>query len=143
MASRCTADEQYPQFSPDGRWLAYQSDEGGTLQVYVVAFPIVGRPEQVSVDGGETPRWSAAGDELFFCGPERTLIVSKVSTGAAFGRTTPRPLFNAPDFDEPWNYDVAPDGQHFVLSVLNPDVSAKEIHVVENFFEELKAKVGN
>ncbi len=68
-------------------------------------------------------------------------MVSKVSTGAAFGWTTPTPLFKAPDFEDDGSYDVAPDGQHFVLSVLDPDASAKEIHVVENFFEELKAKV--
>ena len=70
-------------------------------------------------------------------------MVSKVSTGAAFSWTTPTPLFKAPDFEDTWSYDVAPDGQHFVLSVLNPDASAKEIHIVLNFFEELKAKVGN
>ncbi len=134
------ANESFPHFSPDGRWLAYDSDETGRPEVYVVSFPEVGRREQVSTEGGAYPRWSAAGDELFFW-RDTTLMVAEVSTGESFNTGTPRPLFEAPDITGDVAYDVAPDGQLFLLALKNPDSPAREIHIAQNWFEELKARV--
>src|ERR1019366_5803970 len=60
------ADERYPSFSPDSRWMAYRSDESGTFQVYVRAFPDKGGKWQISNSGGAYPMWSRNGHELFF-----------------------------------------------------------------------------
>ena len=130
-----SADESGARFSPNGRWLAYQSDG----EVYVVSFPPTGGKYEVSTDGGWGPRWSATGDELFFWKGD-TLMAAKVSTQGLFRRETPRPLFALPDA---LAYDVTADGQRFLVTVNNPDAPAQGIHVVVNWFEELKAKVGN
>ncbi|MCH7717336.1 MAG: protein kinase [Gemmatimonadetes bacterium] len=129
------ADESGARFSPNGRWLAYQLDG----EVFVMSFPPTGGQQQVSTDGGREPRWSAAGDELFFWKGD-TLMAAKVSTQGLFRRETPRPLFALPDVE---GYDVTADGQRFLVKVQNPNAPAAEIHVVLNWFEELKAKVGN
>ncbi len=134
------ANEAFPHFSPDGRWLAYESDETGRPEVYVVSFPEVGRREQVTTEGGGYPRWSATSDELFFW-RDTTLMVSEVSTGESFSMGTPQPLFEAPDITGDNAYDVAPDGQLILLALKNPDSPAREIHVVQNWFEELKRLV--
>ena len=131
------ANEVGPQFSPDGRWLAYDSDETGRPEVYVVSFPEIGRTAQVSTQGGVGARWSAAGDELFFWSGT-TLMVSDVSTGESFSTGTPRPLFDAPDITGDFAYDVARDGEQFLLALRNPDSPADEIHIVQNWFEELR-----
>ncbi len=134
-----SASESGARFSPDGRWLAYRSDETGSSEVYVVQFPPTGGKQQVSTDGGVTPRWSAAGDELFFWKGD-TLMATRVSTAGSFRRETPRPLFALPDVGD---YDVTADGQRFLVMVKNPDAPAEEIHVVLNWFEKLKARAGN
>lgn len=130
------ANEGDAYFSPNGRWLAYGSDETGRQEIYVVSFPEIGRPTQVSADGGFNPRWSAAGDELFFW-KDTTLMRSAVSTGETFSSGVPQPLFEAPDITEDFAYDVAPDGDLFLLALRNPDAPAKEIHVVQHFDQEL------
>ena len=80
------------------------------------------------------------GDELFFS-RDTTLMVSEVSTGESFSMETPQPLFEAPDITGDVAYDVAPDGQLFLLALKNPDSPAREIHVVQNWHEELKRLV--
>ncbi len=128
------ADECCAQFSPDGRWLAYQVDG----EVYVVSFPQLGAKRQVSVSGGVNPRWSPAGDELFYW-QDSTLMVASVSTDRPFVRGAPRPLFMAPDALAPEpRYDVTPDARRFLLRVRNPEAPAREIHVVLNWFEALR-----
>ena len=79
-----------------------------------------------------------AGDELFFW-RDTTLMVSTASTGESFSSGVPEPLFDAPDITEDFAYDVARDGERFLLALSNPDSAAKEIHVVQNWFEELEA----
>ncbi len=116
------------------------SDADGVNQVYVVSFPEIRGLQQVSTNGGRRPIWSASGDELFFWNRD-TLMVTPVSIGASFEMETPRPLFVLPGMRR--GYDVTADGQRFLVHLRNPDAPAREIHVVENFFEELKAKVGN
>jgi hypothetical protein len=127
------------QFSPNGRWLAYTSGETGQYEVYVVSFPGLQGRQQVSIRGGTRPRWSAQSGELFFQNGD-TLMVSKVWTEDAFVReNVPQPLFVISGRD----YEVSADGQRFLVAADNPDAPVREIRVVLNWFEELKAKVGN
>jgi len=130
-------------FSPDGRWLTYTSSETGVREVYVIAFPDMTRPQQVSRGGGRLPEWSAESDELFFINRD-TLMVSDVSTGDDFSYSTPRALFASSDLlQQEWWYGVSADGQRILLPAPNPDAPAREIHVVTNWFEHLKAMEGN
>ncbi len=107
------------------------------------AFPEMTGKQQVSTRGGRQPVWSADSGELFFVSAD-TLMVSAVTTGDNFSRSTPRPLFVSPDLlrSDLISYAVSPDGQRILYPAPNPDAPAREIHVVLNWFEELKAKGG-
>src|SRR5258708_1455994 len=113
-----TAVEQQPEISPDGRWMAYSSDETGRFEVYVRPFPDARvAKHQVSVAGGMRPRWSRDGRELFFVDDRIDLISVPMSGGAAFSAGAPTHLFNA----EPYvpgsrMFDVSPDGKRFLMT---------------------------
>ena len=129
------------QFSPDGRWLAYVSAETGEYEIYVASFPGLGGKQQVSVRGGRYPRWSARSGELFFLQGD-TVMVSRVTTGATFSHSVPGPLFVSTDHALGVSgFVVSADGQRLLYPAPNPDAAAKEIHVVFNWVEELKARV--
>jgi serine/threonine protein kinase len=117
-----------PRFSPDGRYLAYASDGSGRREVYVRRFPTGGTPWQVSADGGDEPRWSAAGDELFFL-QGRDLMAVPVRTEPGFQAGEPRRLFTltSPGFYE---YAVTADGQFVVV---HPGESSSRIAVVDDW----------
>ena len=135
-----SAQESGAVFSPDGRWLAYQSDGTGRPEVYLVSFPELGGERQVSEGGGTFPRWAPQGDELFYLSGE-TLMSRAVSTLAGdLTLGVARPLFEYPRVLE---FDVAPDGQRFVLRSVNEDAMTREIRVVFNWFEELERLVPN
>jgi serine/threonine protein kinase len=111
------ANETYAQFSPDAKWIAFQSDEGGASEVYVAPFPGPGRGERVSNNGGVQPRWNSNGRKLFYLSPARELMAVDVKTAAGtFDAREPKPLFV---LSEPWTgrwrYDVSPDGQRFLV----------------------------
>jgi len=129
-------------FSPDSRWISYVSDKDGKYQVYVQPYPAMDKAWQISDDFGEEPVWSADGKELFYRSGDRWMVVS-ISTEPEFAAGTPRVLFEGLYFNAPGvSYDVAPDGQHFL--VLQPEYDSsqvREIHVVTNWFEELKRLV--
>jgi serine/threonine-protein kinase len=137
------ANELGARFSPDGRWVAYQSDETGSNEVYVVSFPQIGGKQQVSTGGGVSPLWAADGDELFFWSG-RTLMAARVSTAGSFSRETPQPLFEMPSLPSSvWvDYDITRDGERFLVKAENPDAPAKEIHVVSNWFDVLRERAG-
>lgn len=136
-----SAAELFPQFLPDGKWIAYQFDNAGQPEVRVVAFLEVGRPQTVSSQGGAFPRWSPAGDELFFWN-NQTLMSSKVLLSESFSRDPAQPLFVMPDIQAAGSrYVVARDGNEFLMALKNPDSPAKEIIVIENWLEELKQRV--
>lgn len=142
-------NEREPAFSPDGRWLAYVSDESGVNQVYVRAFPDKGGKWQVSSNGGVYPVWSRNGRELFFRSPDSRIIfvASYTAKGDSFAVEKPRVWSDKPLADTQLNgpnYDVAPDGKHIaaLFPVESPETQNSQSHVIflENFFDELRRK---
>ena len=124
--------EAFPAFSPDGRWIAYQSDETGRPEIYVRAFPGPGGKSQVSTEGGSRPRWSANGRELFFrAGPR--MIAAAVTPGPSFTAATPRVLFEG---QYPPPYDIAPDGRFLMVRDEQP-AERSQLRFVLNWVEEL------
>jgi Tol biopolymer transport system component len=112
------AHEVQPTFSPDGRWLAYTSNESGRWEVYVRPHPGPGGKWQISNRGGFEPMWRDDGRELFYVSPDRRMMSVMVSSGAAFEATIPKPLFEAPISTDPNTrnrYDVTGDGQRFLF----------------------------
>jgi len=128
------ADESQAQFSPDGRWLAYQSHESGRPQVVVQSFPGPGGKWLISPDGGYAPRWRSDGKELFYIAPDRKLMAVAIKAGVTFEASAPTALFQT-DIERtggPLRYDVAADGQRFLLRT--PDESHRpSITVVLNW----------
>jgi Tol biopolymer transport system component len=125
------------QFSPDGKWVAYESNETSRNEIYVVPYPGPGGKSQVSTDGGTQPRWNRNGRELFFRSGAKLMAVN-VETGAAFRAGVPRMLFEKASSD----YDVAPDGKRFLM--LKPSAAAAEssdLHVILNWFDDLRRRV--
>ncbi|MGQ0734394.1 MAG: protein kinase domain-containing protein [Acidobacteriota bacterium] len=103
--------EASAEFSPDGRWIAYTSDETGRLEVYLQAFPGPGGKWQVSINGGQRPKWSRNGRELFFRLGQRMMAAS-IEPGAVSAAGAPRVLFEG---QYALSYDVAPDGRFLML----------------------------
>jgi serine/threonine-protein kinase len=109
--------ERSPTFSPDGRWVAFSSDESGRDEVYVRPFPGPGGRIQVSTDGGTEPAWSPDGRELFYRSGDRFDVVS-VQLGSSFRvLSRPRTLFEGRYYAYPWQreYDIHPDGDRFLI----------------------------
>jgi serine/threonine protein kinase/Tol biopolymer transport system component len=127
-------DEQYPSFSPDGRWIAFESDESGRTEVYVAAYPGPKAATLISTDGGRSPRWRPDGSELFYMEGSRLMSVS-FDGGSGVRAGKPQPLFEG-RFGS--YYDVSADGQHFVMVKMG---ESHPIRVVLNWAEELKRLV--
>ena len=135
--------QQSAELSPDGRWMAYGSNESGDWEIFVRPFPNVteGR-QQVSTAGGRHPLWARNGEELFYLEPgtRPRLMAVPVQTGSTFDRGSPQPLFAWEyRFGGSRPYDVSPDGQRFL--VIKAGADEAQIHVVLNWFEELEARV--
>ena len=129
--------------SPDGHWLAYTSERTGRREVYVTSFPVVGATHLVSRDGGNEPRWARNGRELFYREATRLMAVP-ITPGSTFLAGTPRPLFSLAGYREARNrqqYDVAPDGQHFVMIREFAGESVPNVIYVENWLPELAARM--
>jgi len=136
-------NETTPAFSPDGRWMAFVSDESGQQEVYVQPFPGSGPKYRISTNGGTEPVWGRQGGELFFRNGTQMMVVA-VSTQPRFAATTPKALFSQSFalVGSRVSYDVSPDGQRFVL--VGPgesDQPAAQINVVLHWFDELKRLV--
>lgn len=138
--------EYTPSLSPDGRWLAYSSDESGTREVYVRPFPNTGTARwRISIAGGSEPVWSRNGRELFYKNGRQELVVVAVPRTATFTMGEQRVLFSTAGYDVSVNgktYDVSPDGSRFVM-IRPARKSHDQLIVVENFFEELRSRVGS
>jgi len=125
------------QFSPDGQWMAYVSDESGRAEVYVAPYPGPGRKVRISSEGGFVPRWSALGDELFFVSGNSMMAVD-VTLEPNFEAGRPVKLFDA-DFSASYGgiYAVAPDAQRFlVIEEFRKGVEVPVV-VVRNWTAEL------
>lgn len=131
----------YPQISPDGRQLAYTSDESGRLEVYVQSFPKLGGKALISVGGGEEPRWSRDGRQIFYRQGDRMMVVDGPFRSTAKARS-PHVLFQTSyarsDF---WtSYDVSADGQRFLVMKDEDETRANQVlRVVLNWTDELKS----
>jgi Tol biopolymer transport system component len=114
-------DEEYGQFSPDGHWVAYASDESGRLQIYVRSFPGGDQVVQVSRDGGDFPRWSPDGRELYFFHAGRIVAASVTSSPGALEVRSVTPLFECrpPEGFRRLFYDVTPDGRFLMMSPIS------------------------
>jgi serine/threonine-protein kinase len=140
--------ERHAAISPDGRWLAYESNRSGTLEIYVRPYPGPGPEATVSTQGGREPVWAPDGSELFFRSEGRLMTVA-VDLTDGFRADAPRVLFEGAYIETGAygpNYDVAPDGEHFVLVRAAGGDGAGEggrLILVENFLEELRGLAGN
>ena len=141
-----TANERAPMFSPDGNWIAFVSDETGDDEIHVIAYPHDGRKWQVSRGGGTEPVWSPNGRELFYR-TGNAMFAVPVETEAGFKAGTPRRLFESSEYQHNVygipNYDVAPDGEGFLMVKRDLDALPQKINVVLNWHEELKRLVPN
>ena len=143
------------QFSPDGRWVAYTSNESGRNEVYVIPFRPPSKPRrpagpdlhgkwQISASGGQRPKWCRNGKELFYVTPDNTLMsVSVVRGDSEFRVEAPRPLFHSGPISPMPNapalfYDVSRDGSRFILDVDTPPERTAPITLVENWLSDFK-----
>ncbi len=129
--------------SPDGRWLAYMSDVSGRREVYVTAFPAAGATHLVSLEGGSEPRWSRNGRELFFKA-DNMLMAVPIRSGATFWAGTPVPLFPVAPYRAARNrqqYDVAPDGQRFLMIREFGNDRPENVVYVEHWLTELRERL--
>lgn len=135
---RGAAIQRDGQFSPDGRWVAYQSNQSGKDEIYLQAFPVPGERIPVSSGGGQQARWSAAGPELFFIGADHQLMSVQV-TFTPNGRVTlgpSIPLFRT-DFENNFQarqqYAVTKDGQRFLVNMPTDIVDPPSISLILNW----------
>jgi serine/threonine-protein kinase len=145
--------EAYPDFSPDGRWLAYSSDESNRPEVYVQPYPGPGPRKAVSANGGTGPAWSHDGRELFYTTTQSTggqavltrMMVVPVTLRPTFSAGAARQLFEGRYGATAGirSYDVTADGKRFLMvqQKERPAVAAAEMVLVQNWLEELKARV--
>jgi len=131
-----------PSFSPDGRWVAYESWESGRAEIYVQPFPGPGGKWQISGEGGSEPRWSADGKEIFYLSAASKLTAVPVATSPTFSAGTPKPLFDVhlvqAVIRNRWY--PAPDGQHFLMLEPENATQSRPMTVVLNWPEMLKQR---
>ena len=142
-------NEYRPAVSPDGRWIAYESDESGQLEIYVRPFPDVDTGKWlVSLGGGQEPDWSPDGRTLFYFGPT-SMMEAAVGDGPTFTSDTPKPIFDHSQYGTPGvpprAYAVSPDGQRLLMekasAAADGNGAALQIIVVQNWLEELQRRV--
>jgi serine/threonine-protein kinase len=148
------APEGSPKFSPDGRWLAYCSNESGKQQVYVQAFPGPGAKIQISNDGGTDPVWKRNGGELYYRNGDSMMVVA-ITTAPAFMAGRPQQLWKGhyshgmnsscgPPGATSSNYDVTTDGKRFLM-IRDDDQDraiSKQIVVVQGWADEVRRRDG-
>jgi eukaryotic-like serine/threonine-protein kinase len=141
-------DEREPQLSPDGRWLAYCSDESGSYEIYVRPFSADGKvgddKRRVSANGGFQPKWRAGGQELFYVASDGQMMSVPVKmSGAEIEFGAPKALFKTRLFGQQsilHEFDVTPDGQRFIVGTLIGEPKAPPPMVILNWAAELNKK---
>jgi len=128
-------DERCGQFSPDGRWVAYQSNESGRTEVYVRPFPGQGAQWQISTAGGSWPRWKSDGQELYYLSPDSQMMAARIQVnGRTLEPSNPIALFptriNLAGVRP--QYDVARDGR-FLINVTGEDAAPSPITLLLNW----------
>jgi hypothetical protein len=132
--------EQAAVFSPDGKWVAYQSNESGHNEIYVAPFPGPGGQRQVSTAGGTAPRWPAEGKEIFYVGGDNGLMAVPVNAGGAtldIGKA--HRLFGFPSTGVGVIYDVSAQGT--ILAGLQPEESGKTANEALKFVQNWTAEL--
>ena len=128
FAASSQFNELNGRFSPDGRWVAYHSNESGRNQIYVKAFPGPGPRFQISVDGGFGAKWTSNGTELFWLN-ERKAMIADIRGG--FANVIPRTLFEMPA--SPASFDVTRDGQSILASYRDDSTPPPPPNVILNW----------
>ncbi len=130
-------DESNGQISPDGKWVAYASNESGEWEIYVTTFPTAAGKWQVSRGGGMEPRWRGDGKEIFYIGARSTLTALPVSTEGTFSSGNPTPLFQSPlravnSSTDLYTYDVTKDGQRFLVNRYSKPPQVAPLRIILN-----------
>jgi len=130
-------NESQAQFSPDGKWIAFVSNESKQAEVYVQAFPAAGEKFPISTAGGTQPRWRGDGAELFYVALDGKLMAVTVKTGAGFEHAAPAPLFDVQVTDSGtanvFDYLVAGDGPRFLVRTLAKGSRSSPVTVTTNW----------
>jgi Tol biopolymer transport system component len=127
--------KSHGQISPDGKWVAYASNEGGQWEIYVTTYPDANGKWQVSRAGGTEPRWRGDSKAVFYIGPQQMLTEATISTDGGFSTTATRPLFTirprAPiSYTDLMNYDVTRDGKRFLVNQYVRPEQAPPLNIV-------------
>jgi serine/threonine-protein kinase len=128
-------NEEYAKLSPDGRWLAYTSDESKRREIYVQTFPMKGGKWQISTGGGEKPVWSRDGKELYFISADQKMMAATILGGAQFA-SVPKALFDVRTVTSAW-FDVSKEGR-FLIPTLVEQAATVPMTVVVNWQAGLK-----
>jgi eukaryotic-like serine/threonine-protein kinase len=130
------------QFSPDGKWIAYASNESGALEIYVSPFPNANGKWQVSTGGGQEPRWRQDGKELFYVASDGKMMAVAVNAGTNFKSGTPVALFQThrrqpSSSQDHFSYDVTPDGQKFLVITKMDDANPAPLSILLNWSSKM------
>ena len=136
-------EEAHSQFSPDGKWVAYTSNESGRSEVYVQSFPIGGGKWQISTAGGDQAQWRSDGKELFYIAPDRNLMVVSIDGSPSLSIGRPAALFQtlmplSGITDDRNNYVPSKDGQRFLVNTLAESANSQPLVLVLNWAGEIK-----
>ena len=139
---RTEFNESESHFSPDGRWMAYVSDESGRREIYIQAFPPSNAKWQISTDGGSFPKWRGDGKELFYLSPDQKLMSVEIQSDSTLHAGKPRILFEARFFNIPITpYTVSADGQRFlIVTPTEEESNTAPLTLILNWTAELKKR---